>query len=113
MGGNGVATPRRFLEGGLHGQRHATNGEEGRLDAMPVERVEDVLGKLVVWTVVEGQHDFAWAQQSGFRILQAPNLLSAGRFDGDRSGKASRLGVVGAIAGVRCRNVSNQKGRRR
>ena len=71
---------------------HATNHEEGCLDALGRERVENAVGVGRQRTIVEGQDDFVVHQRQGFGILKAAEAQVLIGIDHERAADPERIG---------------------
>ena len=78
--------------------------EEGRLDALVVEHLEDLVGIFRQRTVVEGQDHFMVLQRQRLAVLHGADARMLARIDHEGAGGAERVRMAGAFG---------RKGRRR
>jgi hypothetical protein len=98
VGADGVAATGDLLQGGGVGNGHAADREEGGLDALLIEGIEDRPGVAAHGAVVEGQHDLAGLEELGLGLQVLVAELGAGRgVDLDHARDAENACPAGAI----------------
>ncbi|MGY4453295.1 hypothetical protein ACVWZR_007955 [Bradyrhizobium sp. i1.3.1] len=90
-GGNQLAHAFRVRLGLL------ADDEEGRLDALVVEHLEDLVRIFRQRTVVEGQDDFMVLQRQRFAVLHGADARMLARINHEGAGSPERVRMAGTV----------------